>query len=317
MEGGEGPKPQLNETKINLHETPEKSFSNLGFLSWFSSNPNRRPSWLNTGQTKWFAARQLLSTLDWRKSLPTAIWQKDQFDKDRSKLAINKSEKNERLYAFNQAFYNTFNSEETKVFTEKTSLLANTFVNFGPQMGVNDKTLRVYINPKVDLASYTRVLSSIKEIFVAKGVTGQIKGNTEAMYKASAEGKFVPSDDENKVVLYLDATNGDNITKLLEGLADSDIFEDLEDSGEWALEAKIPVAKGVSMVEATGQSWDTKDSQGLAVIQQKGRLLYREKDFRKIVQTIARGPRGANLGNAERVPLMPGLLANTPLLATA
>lgn len=305
---------EIGEIKPISHETPEKSFSNLGVLSWFSSNPGQRPSWLDTGPTKWFATRQLLSTLDWRKSLTTAIWQNFELGKYRlMEKPITKSEKDDKIIAFNKAFYEIFNSADTKVFRKTESLLSNSAVNFGPQLGIQEKTFRLYVNPRMDPDSYVRVLSTLKEIFISKSIIGQIKVNTEAMYKELSEGKFVPSEHEDKLAIYLNAGKGTDITSLLQGLADSNIFGDLEDSGQWALAAKIPIAKGVSFVEATGESWDTVESKSLAVIQQIGRLSFTEDKFNRVVEKIITGPKNANLGNSKRVPQMPGLLLQSPL----
>lgn len=307
----------IQEVRRTGHETPEGSFQHLGVLSWLSSNTEqiKNKPWLRN-PLSWFQARQVLTGLDWRKALPTALWQRHDFDKSHSdEKPITKTEKDDSIIAFNTAFYELFNAPDRKVHSQRVSLLANTFVNFGdPKLGIKDKLFRLYISPKISLDSYKRALSIIRGIFENEGLVGQVKGNTEGFYREVSEDQFVPSSDTNRVVVYLNAEDGDGITKLLRGLADSNIFDDLEDSGQWALEAKIPIAKGLSSVEGTGESWDTKDSKELEVIKEIIRESYSQVNFYRVVERIMKLSKGANLGNAERVSQMPGLLATSPLI---
>lgn len=320
----------IQEVRRTGHETPEGSFSRFGALSWFSSNLERtkNKTWLENTPIDWQRGRGILAGLDWRKVLPTAIWQRGEFDKDWTHhIPITETERDSRLSVFEKIFHNVFNSSERKAF----SGAGGQNVIFG-KPDLDDKVFRLYINPKLDFDAWRRALTVVNEIFRSKGVIGQLKGYSEDMYDEISKDKFITGKSGNRLVVYLDAKDGQNITKLLQGLADSNIFEDLEDSGDFAFSARIPIARGISFVEGRSRSWDMQDSKDLEIVRWIIRQLqYRKKSFPQVLGELEKTRDIRDLAQPywdpysrkvdpyntalrfPRNPKMPGLLATSPV----
>lgn len=310
------------------HETPENSFAHLGVLSWFSSNPERTKgkTWLRNAPLNWAQARQILTSIDWKKALPTAIWQRGEFDKNwANHIPITGVEMRSRLSGFEKISQDVFNTPETKVFPGA----GGQNVIFG-KPNLDDKVFRLYVNPKLNFQDYRKALEILNHVFRSEGVVSQIKCYLEEMYYEVSKDKFIPDKAGNRLVVYLDASDGQNITKLLQGLADSDIFKHLEGWGEWATSVRIPLANGISFVEGRSKSWDVQDSKDLEVVRWIGRQFWDgKKSFPQVLRELEKYRFDLNqphwdpyirevepYNSVLRFPRnskMPGLLATSPL----
>lgn len=304
----------------------EKDLLNLEVLSWLSSNPQRRPKWLKDNHpTTYWEVRQLLSGVDWRNALPMAIQQSKKFKIESSKSQrLTKDQMEAKRKTTKSDFLATFKAAGARM-TGDDQTLSNPYATFGNDQDARE-LIRLYINPKIDRLSYKKTVDTLAEIFKTKNINGQIKGNLEDLFEKMPDGTFISGPSENKLVIYLDAKDGKNITNLLNSLADSSILQHLEGSGDWAFSARIPVANGISFVEARGISWDAQDSKDLGVVKYTMRRIHWEnKTFPQVIQEIMFWPKGTDLFNIgvdrsndsypvpARNPQMPGLLLQSPV----
>lgn len=256
--GFEGPKTffaeqeQTPKTEGSFESVPEKAredFLKLGALQWMGKEGERA-----FHEKPYEETRNILKHMDYTELLPLATQLKQQYKEEYQDKYVGESfVKNIENKVLKQV------QEDAKALHARP-LAENQFA-FGKGLQSED-VLRVYLAPKLDKDNLPNAISRITSAL--NGLDANIKINNADWFNKTdaivgSEKGMQRSSYMNRIVVYLERKSPNTNIFLQRLAADKDLLKRLEDSGEWAATSRVPIARGISIVEGSTKGWDMSE----------------------------------------------------------